>query len=107
MFSAPGSTAQERSLVAESGFASKWEAGDAEAMRRAQELQKYELAKASATTVAPVHPTTLAMLLQEFPPSACHRAIGPQDNRAISGVGRGPGAGTDGDDTRGNYATPS
>jgi integrase len=66
MFSAPGSTAQERRLVAESGFASKREAGDAEANRRAQELQKYELAKAGATTVATALPTTFAMLLQEF-----------------------------------------
>jgi integrase len=66
MFSAPGSTAQERRLVAESGFASKREAGDAEANRRAQELQKYELAKAGATTVAAALPTTFAMLLQEF-----------------------------------------
>jgi hypothetical protein len=29
----------------------KWKRGDAEANRRAQELQKYELAKAGATTV--------------------------------------------------------
>jgi integrase len=66
MFSAPGSTRQERRLIGEVGFASKREAGDAEANRRAQELQKYELAKAGATTVAAVLPTTLAMLLQEF-----------------------------------------
>ena len=66
MFSGPGSTAQERRLVAESGFASKKEAGDAEANRRAQELQKYKLAKAGATTVAAALPTTFAMLLQEF-----------------------------------------
>ena len=66
MFSGPGSTAQERRLVAESGFASKKEAGDAEANRRTQELQKYELTKAGATTVAAVLPTTFAMLLQEF-----------------------------------------
>src|SRR5713226_1814676 len=66
MFSGPGSTAQERRLVAESCFASKREAGDAEANRRAQELQKYELAKAGATTVAAALPTTFAMLLLEF-----------------------------------------
>jgi len=66
MFSGPGSTRQERRLIGEVGFASKREAGDAEANRRAQELQKYELAKAGATTVAAVLPTTLAMLLQEF-----------------------------------------
>ena len=66
MFSAPGSTAQDRRLIGEVGFASKREAGDAEANRRAQELQKYELAKAGATTVAAALPTTFAMLLQEF-----------------------------------------
>jgi integrase len=66
MFSAPGSTMHNRRLVAESGFASKREAGDAEANRRAQELQKYALAKAGATAVAAALPTTLAMLLQEF-----------------------------------------
>src|SRR5206468_12923280 len=57
---------EDRRLVAESGFASKREAGDAEASRRSQELQKYELAKAGATTVAAALPTTFAMLLQEF-----------------------------------------
>ena len=66
MFSAPGSTARERRLIGEVGFASKREAGDAEANRREQELQKYELAKAGATTVAAALPTTFAMLLQEF-----------------------------------------
>lgn len=66
MFSAPGSTRQERRLIGEVGFASKREAGDAEANRRAQELQKYELEKAGATTVAAALPTTFAMLLQEF-----------------------------------------
>ena len=66
MFSAPGSTAKDRRLVAESGFTSKQEAIDAEAKRRTQELQKYELAKAGATTVAAALPTTLAKLLQEF-----------------------------------------
>jgi integrase len=66
MFSAPGSTAQDRPLVAESGFASKREASDAETIRRAHELQKYELAKAGAVTVAAALPTTLAMLFDEF-----------------------------------------
>ena len=66
LFSAPGSTRQDRRLVAEAGFASKQEAVDAEAKRRTEELQKYELAKAGATTIAAALPTTLAMLLQEF-----------------------------------------
>jgi integrase len=56
LFSAPGSTASDRRLVQEVGFASKQEAIDAEAKRRTEELQKYELAL----------PTTFAMLLQEF-----------------------------------------
>src|SRR6202011_1529207 len=34
--------------------------------RRTQELQKYELAKTGAVTVAAALPTTFAMLLQEF-----------------------------------------
>jgi len=66
MFSAPGATAEDRRLVAESGFATRREAEDAEAIRRAQELQKYELAKTGATAVAAALPTTFAMLLQEF-----------------------------------------
>ena len=66
LFSGPGSTRQDRRLVGEVGFASKQEAIDAEAKRRTNELQKYELAKAGATAVAAVLPTTLAMLLREF-----------------------------------------
>src|SRR5712692_6479361 len=66
MFSAPGATAEDRRFVAESGFATKREAEDAEAIRRAEEIQKYELAKKGAAEVAAVLPTTLAMLLQEF-----------------------------------------
>ena len=66
MFSAPGSTAQDRRLIAESGFGSKQEAVDAEAKRRIHELQKYELAKTGATTVAAALPTTFTMLLKEF-----------------------------------------
>ena len=53
-------------MVGEVGFASKQEAIDAEAKRRTKELQKYELAKAGASAVAAVLPTTLAMLLREF-----------------------------------------
>jgi hypothetical protein len=66
LFSAPGSTATDRRLVQEVGFASKQEAIDAEAKRRTEELQKYELAKAGASKVAAALPTTFAMLLQEF-----------------------------------------
>jgi integrase len=66
IFSAPGATRQERRLICEVGFASKQEAVDAEAKRRTEELQKYELVKAGATTVAAALPTPFAMLLQEF-----------------------------------------
>ena len=50
----------------ESGFATRREAEDAEAVRRAEELQKYELAKRGGAEIAEALPTTLAMLLQEF-----------------------------------------
>jgi integrase len=66
MFSAPGATVQDRRLIAESGFSTKQEAIEAEATRRTEERQKYELAKAGAPSVAAALPTTLAMLLQEF-----------------------------------------
>jgi len=66
IFSAPGSTRQDRRLVEAVGFASKQAAIDAEAKRRTEELQKHELAKAGAGPVAAALPTTLAMLFQEF-----------------------------------------
>src|SRR5215472_17348867 len=66
LFSAPGATAEDRRLVMQSGFATRREAEDAEAVRRAEELQKYELAKNGSTEIAEALPTTLAMLLQEF-----------------------------------------
>jgi hypothetical protein len=65
IFSAPGSTRQDRRLIEAVGFASKQEAIDAEAKRRTEELQKYELVKAGGGPVAAL-PTTLAMLFQEF-----------------------------------------
>jgi integrase len=65
LFSAPGSTRQDRRLVEAVGFASKQEAIDAEAKRRTEELQKCELAKAGGGPVAPL-PTTLTMLFGEF-----------------------------------------
>jgi len=46
IFDAPGSTRQSRQQIKESGFATKREAEDAEAQRRLDEKQKYELAKA-------------------------------------------------------------
>jgi integrase len=66
LFSAPGATRQDRRLVEQVGFASKQEAVDAEAKRRTEERQKYELAKSGASTIAAALPTTLAMLFREF-----------------------------------------
>jgi len=66
IFSAPGSTRQDRRLVEAVSFASKQEAIDAEAKRRTEEMQKFDLAKAGAGPVAAALPTTLAMQLQEF-----------------------------------------
>src|SRR3984885_4765007 len=66
LFSGPGSTRKDRRLFGEVGFASKQEAIDAEAKRRTEELQKYELTKTGAGAVAAALPTTLAMLLREF-----------------------------------------
>jgi integrase len=66
LFSGPGATREDRRLVAEVGFASKQDAIDAEAKRRIEELQKFDLAKAGATSVAVALPTTLGMLFREF-----------------------------------------
>jgi integrase len=65
-FQAPGATRLHAVIIREHGFATKGEATDAATKRRAEELQKYELAKAGAAGVAAKLPTTLSMLLQEF-----------------------------------------
>jgi hypothetical protein len=65
MFNGPGSTREERNIVQKWGFASKGEAQDAEAARRIDEQEKYELAKAGSG-VAAAPPKTLGMLLEEF-----------------------------------------
>ena len=52
IFSAPGSNRQDRRLIEAVGFASKQDAIDAEAKRRTEELQKYELVKAGGGPVA-------------------------------------------------------
>jgi hypothetical protein len=65
MFSLPGSSRNDRRRISESGFATKREAGDAEARRRIEEQKKLELAKAGAD-VAAKPPKTLAELLTEF-----------------------------------------
>jgi hypothetical protein len=66
LFSAPGATRANRRVISEVGFASKQDAIDAEAKRRTEELQKFELAKAGAGSVDAALPTTLGMLFREF-----------------------------------------
>ena len=63
-FDVPGSTRTTRLLIKGSGFATKGEATDAEAARRIEEQQKFDLAKRGG--VAEPVPTTLKMLLDEF-----------------------------------------
>jgi integrase len=63
-FDLPGSTRDGRGRISESGFSTKREAEDAEALKRSEERQKRDMAKAGSV-VAQV-PRTLSMLLQEF-----------------------------------------
>jgi len=65
MFTLPGGTRRKRTRISVSGFATKREAQDAEALRRTEEQQKRELEKAGAS-VAAQPPRTLSMLLEEF-----------------------------------------
>jgi len=62
-FDPPGSTREQRGRVTESGFATKREAEDAEAIRRVEEQQKLDLAKGG---IASPLPETLSALLEEF-----------------------------------------
>ena len=64
-FDGPGSTRAGRIIIEKSGFATKEEATKAEAERRIEEQQKYELAKVGSS-VAAAPPRTLRMLLEEF-----------------------------------------
>jgi len=66
LFSGSGATRADRRLISEVGFGSKQDAIDAEAKRRTEELQKFEMAKAGAVSVAAALPTTLGMLFREF-----------------------------------------
>src|SRR5262245_19789534 len=65
MFSLAGSTRQHRDRISKSGFATKREAEEAEALRRIEEQKKRDLAKAGNSVVGPL-PTTLSMLMEEF-----------------------------------------
>ena len=73
-FARPGSTRQSQNLLTESGFATKQEAMDAEAMRRAEELVR----QAATGGVAAPMPTTLAMLLAEFMKQHAEENLAPK-----------------------------
>src|ERR1700694_163438 len=73
-FASSGSTRQNQSLVTESGFATKQEATDAEAVRRAEELVR----QAATGGVAAPMPTTLAMLLAEFMKQHAEENLAPK-----------------------------
>jgi integrase len=65
MFTLPGGTREKRDRISESGFATKGEAEDAEAIRRVEEQKKRALSNAGTSVTAKL-PTTLMMLLEEF-----------------------------------------
>jgi hypothetical protein len=73
-FALPGSTRQNQNLVTASGFATKQEATDAEAVRRAEELVRQA---ANAGVAAPM-PTTLSMLLAEFMKQHAEENLAPK-----------------------------
>src|SRR5438105_8806908 len=73
-FALPGSTRQNQNLVTESRFATKQEATDAEAVRRAEELVRQA---ATGGVTAPM-PTTLAMLLAEFMKQYAEENLAPK-----------------------------
>jgi len=73
-FAPPGSTRQNQNLVTESGFATKQEATDAEAVRRAEELVR----QAATGGVAAPMPTTLSMLLAEFMKQHAEENLAPK-----------------------------
>jgi hypothetical protein len=64
-FDAPGTTRENRREIRESGFATKDEATKAEATRRVEEQEKFELGKAGSS-VAAAPPKTIKTLLEEF-----------------------------------------
>jgi hypothetical protein len=73
-FASSGSTRQNQNLVTESGFATKQEATEAEAVRRAEELVR----QAANGGVAAPMPTTLAMLLAEFMKQHAEENLAPK-----------------------------
>jgi integrase len=77
-FAGPGSTRQNEIVIGESGFATKQAATAAEAVRRTEEQQKFEMRKASGAGVAAALPTTLAMLLAEFMKQHAQENLAPK-----------------------------
>src|SRR5579872_2467022 len=75
-FQAPGA-ARGTLPIRAFGFASKREAADAEAKRRAEEQQKHELAKAGSG-VAAAPPKTLVMLFEEFFREHAEKKLAPK-----------------------------
>src|SRR5713226_5181314 len=73
-FASSGSTRQNQNLVTESGFTTKQEATDAEAVRRAEEFVR----QAATGGVAAPMPTTLAMLLAEFMKQHAQENLAPK-----------------------------
>jgi integrase len=77
LFDAPGSTRENRIIIEKSGFATKKEAQEAEAIRRNEEQNKYEMARVGAGVAAAV-PTTLGTLLQEFLAQHAQKKLAPK-----------------------------
>jgi len=75
-FDGPGSTRDDRIIIEKSGFATQREAQAAESVRRIEEQQKYDLAKAGSG-VAAAPPKTLRMLLQEFLQQHAEQKLSP------------------------------
>jgi hypothetical protein len=65
MFSLPGSSRRDRRRISESGFPTKREAEDAEAVRRVEEQKKLEL-NTMGSGIASPPPRTLSLLLKQF-----------------------------------------
>jgi integrase len=77
LFDAPGSRRENRLIIEKSGFATRKEAQEAEAARRVEVQQEYELAKAGVRIVAAA-PTTLGRLLDEFLTQHAQQKLAPK-----------------------------
>jgi hypothetical protein len=102
-FDVPGSTRTTRRLVKGSGFATKGDAIDAEAAKRIEEQQKFDLAKRGGGA-EPI-PTTLKMLLDEFRCQHAQEELAPKTVERYPGAGGVHLAGTVGEAARRDHAT--